>query len=352
MRFRRRRKPELPEHRDPPAQPSPAQGDPDPVDTWFRYCPVCGSLAAGGYVLHMPQGVKGMCHSSRGVDCKSERVSMRRAMAVTGMSEEAVLIEVYAHISNPDNPMRNEAATRLGMAPPQPAQATFEETQTDSVPVALHTLVEQAVPATPVIDEPRLRAEFRSVAKAWSSRGLWSGTVVEATDILRVNLERDLRRQGFRHFAVGVIPDGFCAQISTLYAGVFTGYRIWRTAGRLHFCGGQQAILGYDSPDAHGGRAAMWHNHGLLPRPHAGAATGNEALTSQLLDELFAIAVLRGFLSAGAADARTRAIGTELKRMGGLHSMRQAHAVVYAELGPSHARQLEMAWDGVGAWLG
>ncbi|MEV5148489.1 hypothetical protein AB0L14_29880 [Streptomyces sp. NPDC052727] len=340
VRFRRRRKPEPPERTDPPAQPAAAQGDdPDPVDTWFRYCPVCGSLAAGGYVFHLPHGVDGTCHFSQGVDCKDEKVTMRRAMAVTGMSEEAILTEVYASISNPDNPMRNEAATRLGMAPPRPAEAAFGKTQTDSVAVALQTVVDQAVPAVPVIDEPRLR-------------GLCSGTAEEATGILRVNLERDLLRQDFAYFVVEVIPDSFCAQISAFYGGVFTGYRIWRTADRLHFCGGRQAILGYGSPDDHGGRAAMWHDHGLLPRPHAEALTGKEARTSQLLDELFAIAVTRGFLTGGGADPRTRTIGAELDGMGGLRSMLQAHAVVDRELGRSHARHLELAWDGVGEWRG
>jgi hypothetical protein len=227
VRCRRRRKPEPPQRPDPPARPVAAQGDdPDPVDTWFRYCLVCGSLAAGGYIFHLPHGADGACHFSRGVDCEREQVAMRRAMAVTGMSEEAILTEVYASIGNPDNPMRKEAATRLGMAPPQPAEAAFGKAETDSVAVALQTVVDQAVPAVPVIDEPRLRAEFRDVAKSWSSRGLWSGTAQDATDILRVNLERDLLRQDFEYFVVEVIPDSFCAQISALYGGVFTGYRI------------------------------------------------------------------------------------------------------------------------------
>ncbi|MFE5393084.1 hypothetical protein ACFQ9U_00815 [Streptomyces sp. NPDC056568] len=269
------------------------------------------------------------------------------------MSEETLLTEVYASIGNPDSPMRNEAATRLGMTPPRPAEATFgEEIRTDSVVVALRTVVDQAVPATPIIDEARLRGEFRSVARSWSSKGLWSGTADEATTILRVNLERDLRRRHFGYFAVGVLPDALCAQISTLFAGVFTGYRIWRTADRLHFCGGRQAILGFAAPDAHGGRAAMWHDRGLLPHPLPAAAPGGEARTDHLLDELFAIAITRGFLGGGVADTRTRAIGATFERTSGAHGMRAAHAVVYAELGRSHARDLEMAWDGIGAWLG
>lgn len=313
---------------------------------------MCGSLAAGSYIVHLPHGVDGMCHFSRGVDCKREQVTMRRVMAVTGMSGQAVLTEVYASIRNPDSPLRRDAATRLAMAPPQPVKTAFGEARTDSVAVALQTLVDRAIPAVPVIDEPRLTSEFRSVAKSWSCRGLGSGMAGEVSGILRVNLERDVLRQDFECFLIDVIPDSFCAQISVLHRDGFAGYRIWRTADRLHFCGSLEEILGYGSPDAHGGRAAMWCDHGLLPRPHAEAATGTKARTSQLLDELFAIAVTRGFLAGGAADPRIRAIGAELDGLGGMRSMLEAHAVVDAGLGRAHARRLEMAWDGIGAWLG
>lgn len=348
MRWKRRRKSEPPKRPDRHARPAALDDDPDPVDTWFRYCPTCDTLAAGGYVFYLPHGVNGVCR----LDCERERVTMRQAVAVTGMSEEAILTELYASIRNPDNPMRVEAATRLGMAPPQPTERIFEEVDTESVSVALATVTDQAVPAVPVIDEPRLRAEFLSVKKSWSSRGLWSGTAEEATEILGVNLERDVLRPDFRHFRVDVIPSDLCAQVSTLYGGVFTGYRIWRTPDRLHFCGGKLAILGYGSPDAHGGRAAMWHDHGLLPLPPADAARGKKARTDQLLDELFTIALTRGFLTRGEADPRTREIGAELDRTSGLRKMREAHAVVNTELGRTHARELDSAWDGIGRWLG
>ncbi|WP_309505444.1 hypothetical protein [Streptomyces phytophilus] len=277
---------------------------------------------------------------------------MSRAVAVTGMSADDLFTEVYAAIGDPDNAMRVEAAKRLGMAPPRPTGAVFGEARTGSAAEALETVVGRAVPAVPVIDGPRLTAEFRSVARAWSSKGLWSGTEEEAVGILRVNLERDVLRERFEYFAVDVLADAFCAQVSAVYDGVFSGYRIWRTADRLHFCGGWQTILGYGSPGAHGGRAAMWEEHGLLPRPHAEAAGGRKARTGRLLDELFTIGVSRGFLPGGEVDPRTREIGAELDRMGGLRGMLRAHEVVRAELDRSHARHLEFAWDGIGAWLG
>lgn len=361
MRFRRRRESEPPEpsvpsgRTDPLGHPAPAaraavpEGD-DPA--WLRHCAACGSLAAGGYVFHLPHGPDGLCHRSRGVDCAREQVTIRRAVAVTGMSAEDLFTEVYAAIGDPGNAMRVEAAKRLGMAPPRPPRAVFDEARTASAAEALETAVGGAIPAVPVIDGPRLKAEFRSVSRAWSSKGLWSGTEQEAAGILRVNLERDVLRERFEYFAVDALADDFCAQVSAVYDGVFSGYRIWRTADRLHFCGGGQAILGYGSPGAHGGRAAMWRERGLLPRPHAEAARGKKARTGQLLDELFAIGVSRGFVPGGEVDARTREIGAELDRMGGLRSMLGAHEVVGAELDRTHARHLEFAWDRIGRWLG
>lgn len=361
MRFWRRRESEPPERSDPSGRTDPL-GHPDPAarsavaegddPAWLRHCAACGSLAAGGYVFHLPQGPDGLCHSSRGVDCAREQVTVRRAVAETGMSAEDLFTEVYAAIGDPDNAMRVDAAKRLGMAPPRPTGAVFGEARTGSAAEALETVVGQAIPAVPVIDGARLRAEFRSVARAWSSKGLWSGTEQEAAGILRVNLERDVLRERFEYFAIDVLADGFCAQVSTVYDGVFSGYRIWRTADRLHLCGGGQAILGHGSPEAHGGRAAMWRERGLLPRPHAEAARGKKARTGQLLDELFAIGVSRGFVPGGEADPRTREIGAELDRMGGLRSMLGAHEVVRAELDRTHARRLEFAWDRIGRWLG
>jgi hypothetical protein len=72
---------------------------------------------------------------------------------------------------------------------------------------------------------------------------------------------------------------------------------------------------------------------------------------SALVKELIAIGRARGFLSAdGKDDVRTREIGAEIDKMGGMESMRQAHAEVAAALGPIRARELEAAWGGIGHW--
>lgn len=81
-------------------------------------------------------------------------------------------------------------------------------------------------------------------------------------------------------------------------------------------------------------------------------AVDEDTRTDQLLDELAEIGRTRGFLHAAGKDTRTREIGAELNRMNGKQKMLDAHAVVAAELGRLHARELEAAWDGVGDWRG
>lgn len=77
-----------------------------------------------------------------------------------------------------------------------------------------------------------------------------------------------------------------------------------------------------------------------------------EYRTRVLVEELCGIGRGRGFLSRSGRDRRTREIGAELHEMGGIRKMREAHDEVRAELGRGPDRELEMAWDGIGDWLG
>lgn len=71
--------------------------------------------------------------------------------------------------------------------------------------------------------------------------------------------------------------------------------------------------------------------------------------THQLLDELIAIGRSRGFQRS---DSRTRAIGAELHRMGGMNKMLEVHTVVADQLGSGPAASLDSAWHEIGPWLG
>ena len=89
-----------------------------------------------------------------------------------------------------------------------------------------------------------------------------------------------------------------------------------------------------------------------MPLSSADPAVDEDTRTDQLLDELAVIARTRGFLSMKGRDSRTREIGAELHRMNGMQKMRDVHRAVAAELGGVRARELEVAWDGIGDWQG
>jgi hypothetical protein len=52
------------------------------------------------------------------------------------------------------------------------------------------------------------------------------------------------------------------------------------------------------------------------------------------------------------ARKETMRIGRELDRLGGLPAMAAAHAEVARRLGAAAARELEVAWHGIGDWRG
>ncbi|MER5853153.1 hypothetical protein ABT126_40960 [Streptomyces sp. NPDC002012] len=72
-----------------------------------------------------------------------------------------------------------------------------------------------------------------------------------------------------------------------------------------------------------------------------------------LIDELITIGRGRGFVRPAPfqADKRTVEIGRALNEEGGMALMRRAHDAVRQSLG-GVARELDVAWDGIGMWLG
>lgn len=68
----------------------------------------------------------------------------------------------------------------------------------------------------------------------------------------------------------------------------------------------------------------------------------------RLLAELVSIGRTTGYLPR--EEGRTREIGEELNRIGGIELMRTAHERVYSSLGNVKARELESAWGGIGQW--
>lgn len=69
--------------------------------------------------------------------------------------------------------------------------------------------------------------------------------------------------------------------------------------------------------------------------------------TSNIASALDTIGAERGFLSSPEADTQTVQIGRWLDAAGGIELMRAVHASVR-----HGARELEVAWDGIGDWHG
>lgn len=58
-----------------------------------------------------------------------------------------------------------------------------------------------------------------------------------------------------------------------------------------------------------------------------------------------------GYSYLGPSRALSMRLGQRLDALGGMMAMRLAHRAVKQDLGPEAARELEMAWDGVGKWV-
>jgi hypothetical protein len=68
-----------------------------------------------------------------------------------------------------------------------------------------------------------------------------------------------------------------------------------------------------------------------------------------LIHELVSIGSTRGYLPR--EPGRTREIGEELNRIGGMELMLAAHQQVSLALGNVKARELESAWGYIGQWM-
>lgn len=90
------------------------------------------------------------------------------------------------------------------------------------------------------------------------------------------------------------------------------------------------------------------------PAPASGAeetmpvAAMYDSGQERLVDELVSIGRTTGYLPR--REGRTRDIGAELDRIGGIELMRAAHERINSSLGNVKARELESAWGGIGQW--
>ncbi len=134
---------------------------------------------------------------------------------------------------------------------------------------------------------------------------------------------------------------------------VFGGLAV-ALVGLAGFFAGRRDRRGRPSPGQPCDHVPLRLREAARPRPVGGPGTvrQGDARTNQLANELLVIGRRRGFLTMQGKDPRTRGIGTELDRIGGMRRMLDVHDVVGDKLGRLSARELEVAWDGIGSWQG
>lgn len=100
------------------------------------------------------------------------------------------------------------------------------------------------------------------------------------------------------------------------------------------------------------GHAALYRAKRALDRAKNPSVTPSAA---DLITELIDVGLAEGALLApkgSELQERVQSVGSALNDAGGKKLMLQAHETVRDRLGATRARELEVAWDGVGDWLG
>lgn len=208
------------------------------LDRNLWLCPACGALYIVNWMV-FPEDADGCdeCHPTV-VGATTEAV----ALQLTGWSETRLLNEAYVVATevarmNPTwgaEPFVEEIERRLGMSPPIPGEGPdMDQVKVATVTEALDVLHRRAIPAAPIVDEARVRAEHHLLRRSWGGPVLRSGSPTEITDVLRRNLERDATLPGYRGILVNAIDDQYCAQVVSLIGDQGRAYRVWRTPDRL-----------------------------------------------------------------------------------------------------------------------
>jgi hypothetical protein len=127
--------------------------------------------------------------------------------------------------------------------PPLPGQL-YASPERLSVAEALDVFVRVAVAKAPVLDEERLRAEYRM----WNDRcggtmTLARGPVTEVAAFLAGELQRNATRDRYDGNQVVVLDEAACIQVYTSYGTTAGAWRVWRTADGLALCLTRRARL-------------------------------------------------------------------------------------------------------------
>ena len=119
------------------------------------------------------------------------------------------------------------------------AQARFQDAQISSPKEAVRILFKEVMPQVPVLDTQRILEEYKDVAMSWGSRHLYDGSEKHIAQVVRRNLDRISREEGFQCFVIRLLKRDKCARVGALHGPGegFVPIRLWRDAGRVYACG-------------------------------------------------------------------------------------------------------------------
>lgn len=180
----------------------------------------------------------------------------------------------------------------------------------------------EALPASPM---ESIQQNFQHVETKWGAKALLAVNSLEALKALLEEVAAADRADGFRR----IIADGderdalFYVQLNTTNEREFRPYRIVRSSE------GEFLLYGH-------------------PKLYEVTGEGENDALKAMIEELIVIGREEGtYLDI---SPRVTVLGTALHESGGVGMMREAIRAVRAELGPVRARQLEVAWNGIGEW--
>jgi hypothetical protein len=184
-----------------------------------------------------------------------------------------------------------------------------------------------------------IQADFDYSSGPWASEEILILDKAAISELLHKVLQDD-QSAGFRSRDV-VTYEGDeqkppYVQVNSI-GGTFRPYRIAKRQD------GQLVLYGH---------AALYRARRALDRAKNPSVTPSAA---ELITELIDVGHAEGSLLAPPGSelrGRIQSIGSALNHAGGKKLMLKAHGAVRDRLGATFARELEVAWDGVGDWLG
>jgi uncharacterized protein DUF6585 len=294
---------------------------------------------------------------------------LRWVVSASRMWDLHVLLRVAEGMRRPADPNVHRASTPPPLPQPPPPAATAPAVPEQSAPppdqssygLTVPTVPEavaalaRAAKSAPLLTPAQIEDEYTRLRKAWLGAHLSAAPLERIIGVVQRNLERDATRPEFMTFLVRLVDDQNCAQVTSLGKGLGT-YRIWRSEQGYCALGSAHDMIADGIPPVTTPPPVPLDDVvTVLPYEHDPSHIANaesRTLMRSAVAELVNVGRAQGFLSDdGGARNQITEIGRRLDEVGGMTLMRLVHGEVARQL-PSHSRELDAAWDGIGTWLG